>query len=424
MTLALMHWHSWPRAGRDEAAVVGTRHQVRLVVLVLAAAFTVAVHVTTLAGPARANAASAGISMSPVDDSVVWLCRPGAATTPCRSSMATTIQSHDEPDRTVSPNLPAKPPVDCFYVYPTVSDEPTPNSSKFVTPQVKSIAEYQAARFSLACDVYAPVYRQRTVPAAAGQSAFTPEQRAEFFRIAYGDVAQAWREYLARDNQGRGVVFIGHSQGARILRKLLREEVDPHRQVRERMVSAIVLGANVLVRKGSVVGGDFRSIPLCRNERQIGCVVAWSTFNETPPDNTAYGRSPAGDPDGMGLPYGPEYEVACTNPTSLRANARRPATTILRTEPFVGSVGLAIIYMFGGAPPWAPTPWVVPADRYSVQCVRANGAHVLMATGDAQSRQLNASPDATWGLHLADGNIALGDLVALVNTQAAAYGQR
>ena len=31
------------------------------------------------------------------------------------------------------------------------------------------------------------------------------------------------------------------------------------------------------------------------------------------------------------------------------------------------------------------------------------------------------SPDPTWGLHLSDVDIALGDLVRLVGTQAGAY---
>ena len=36
-----------------------------------------------------------------------------------------------------------------------------------------------------------------------------------------------------------------------------------------------------------------------------------------------------------------------------------------------------------------------------------------------------AVPDATWGLHLLDGNIALGDLVALSRgRQAKALGRR
>jgi len=34
------------------------------------------------------------------------------------------------------------------------------------------------------------------------------------------------------------------------------------------------------------------------------------------------------------------------------------------------------------------------------------------------------SPDPTWGLHLLDANIALGNLIALVRSEAAAYVRR
>jgi hypothetical protein len=42
----------------------------------------------------------------------------------------------------------------------------------------------------------------------------------------------------------------------------------------------------------------------------------------------------------------------------------------------------------------------------------------------AGGTKLHASPDATWGLHLADMNLAMGNLVGLVRTQAAAYARR
>src|SRR4051812_8811333 len=57
---------------------------------------------------------------------VKWLCRPGATDTPCQGDQTTT---HFAPDGSVtgvdSPPVPADPPVDCFYVYPTVSNQPT-----------------------------------------------------------------------------------------------------------------------------------------------------------------------------------------------------------------------------------------------------------------------------------------------------------
>lgn len=353
--------------------------------------------------------------------STVWLCHPGQrAADACRSSMATTVQRHGAPDRVVDPGMPARQPVDCFYVYPTVSEEPTLSASLEITPHVRAIAEHQAARFSQVCDVYAPVYRQRTLTALQNPGGYTPEQLREASRIAYGDVARAWQEYLAQAEPGRGVVLVGHSQGTGMLRQLIRNEIDPKPEARARLVSALLLGGNVLVRKGSDRGGDFATVPLCRSERQTGCAVGFATFNATPPADSAFGRSPS-VPDPTGGPWGPEYEAACTNPASLKHNHARTARTLVRTDPVPGLLGQAVRVMYNGAPPTADTPWVVPADRHTVQCVRAGGAHVLMATPTPGSSTLTPSPNPAWGLHLADVNLALGDLVNLIRIQSRAY---
>jgi hypothetical protein len=352
---------------------------------------------------------------APASADVVWLCQPGMQDNPCRDSLETTVYGQDGSGTVDNPPLPANPPVDCFYVYPTVSEQQGPNSDKEVEPQQRAIAQYQASRFSQACRVWAPMYRQQTLLALAQGGS------AEALQLAYSDVEEAWREYLARHNDGRGFVLVGHSQGTRMLRQLLRREIDPQASVRRRLVSAILLGGNVTVRKGQTAGGDFQNVPACTSEAQVGCVFAWSTFNETPPSNSRYGRPPAEDTSGFGLPVGPDYEILCTNPASLAANERAPLTTYLRSERFPGVLGVLLVQMYGGPQPTAPTPWLQPADRYTGRCEQRDGANVLMIEPIAGARKLNPAPDPSWGLHLADGNIALGELVGEVRKQAAAY---
>jgi hypothetical protein len=346
---------------------------------------------------------------------VEWLCRPGVEPNPCRESLETTVHSPAGDSHVENPPLPADPPVDCFYVYPTVSEQPSRNANKDRDAQVVAIARYQAARFSQVCRVYAPVYRQQTLAGLAlGGS-------AEAIRLAYDDVAEAFREYLGRDNRGRGFVLLGHSQGTRMLRQLLRDEIDPRPELRRRLVSGMLLGGNVLVRAGQTAGGDFKAVPACTGEAQTGCVMAWSTFNETPPRDSRYGRPPAENTSGSGFPAGPEYEVLCTNPASLAANERRPLSSYLRSEPFPGVIGLLLVEMFGGPPPTAPTPWIQPQDHYTGRCEERDGARVLMLEPIGNARRLNPAPEPTWGLHLADGNIALGDLVDVTGLKARAY---
>jgi hypothetical protein len=345
---------------------------------------------------------------------VVWLCKPGADPNPCHESLETTVYEQDGTSRVENPPLARDPAVDCFYVYPTVSEQRSRNANKDKDPEVVAIARYQAGRFAQTCRVFAPVYRQQTLGGLALGGA------AESIRLAYSDVEEAWREYLARQNRGRPFVLVGHSQGTRMLRQLIRKEIDPRPEVRSRLVSALLLGGNVLVRKGKRAGGDFQNVPACTAPAQLGCVVAWSTFNETPPPNSRYGRPPAEDTSGLDLPAGPEYEVLCTNPASLGANERREVTTYFRGEPFPGVLGALLTVMYGGPQPSAPTNFLRPADRYTAACENRDGANVLMLEPVGSSRRLNPSPDPSWGLHLADANIALGELVALVERQAAA----
>ncbi len=67
--------------------------------------------------------------------------------------------------RSSSRSRRSKPPIDCFYVYPTVSEQEGPNANLEIEPQETQIAIDQASRFSQDCKVYAPMYRQLTLKA-------------------------------------------------------------------------------------------------------------------------------------------------------------------------------------------------------------------------------------------------------------------
>jgi hypothetical protein len=362
--------------------------------------------------------AAAATAPSAAAADTVWLCKPGTQPNPCHESLATTVYSPQGDSHVENPANARRPKIDCFYVYPTVSEQMGTNSDRTVEPQQKAIAEYQAARFSQRCRVFAPMYRQLTLAAIAA-----PPSKEEFVaaaRLAYRDVRDAWLDYLRHYNKGRGFVLIGHSQGAGMLTALVRKQIDPFPALRGRLVSAILLGGNVVTKRGKRVGGSFDHIPTCASRSEIGCLIAFSTFNETPPDNTRFGRSASRFADPLGLPNGPGFEVVCTNPASL-AGGRAPLQSLLRSEPFPGVIGALLLIMYGGPPPSAPTPWLQPQDHYTGRCVHENKAHVLMVYPIATARKLNPSPDDTWGLHLADVNIGLGNLVEIVKHETRTY---
>jgi DUF3089 family protein len=346
---------------------------------------------------------------------VAWLCRPDLASNPCRGDQTTRYFAPDGSSHVERPEVPAHPPVDCFYVYPTVSNQPTLNASQSPDPEVRSIAVYQAQRFSTRCRVFVPLYRQVT---ALGVTLASQTHDTSAYDTAFADVREAWLRYLRDDNHGRGVVLIGHSQGSRMLRALIRREIDPDPAVRRRLISAIIPGANATVATGRRVGGDFANVPACDRPAQAGCVISYSTFNEPPPDNTRFGRTDT-DPVGgaLDLPTGPGIEVLCTDPARLSGSDGR-LESLLPSEPFApGVIAVLLLKLYGGLPPSADTPWLQPTDHYTSRCESSNGANVLMISPVAGARTLSPSPDATWGLHLVDVNIALGNLVTVVGAQ-------
>ena len=106
----------------------------------------------------------------------LWLCKPGLANDACTPSLKTTKFSPAGKRLGVSNVKRARrPKFDCFYVYPTVSDAPGQTAPLRVDPELRSIALYQAARYSRDCRVYAPIYRQVTTP---GSSAARPRRTA------------------------------------------------------------------------------------------------------------------------------------------------------------------------------------------------------------------------------------------------------
>jgi hypothetical protein len=350
-----------------------------------------------------ALAATAAILAPGAGAKTVWLCRPGLAHDPCAPGLSTTVYSPTlQPLRTARPKAPQHRRFDCFYVYPTVSDQTTTVSNRDVDPEERSMALYQAARFSQYCRVFAPMYRQVTVPALlAGKFGTRP--------VGQRDVAAAFQTYLQRYNHGRPFVLIGHSQGSLALQQLIARQIDPTSYIRDRLLSAILLGGNVLVRDGSDVGGTFQHIPACRRATQVGCVIAFSTFDQPPPAGTIFGRSTVTG-----------EHVLCVNPVTLQRRGTR-VDTILPSAPFApGTLVAAAFSALHLAQPRPATVWSSLPGSFSARCSAAGADLLQVRPRDGATAPL-PSPDPTWGLHLLDANIELGNLVAITRREAAAW---
>jgi Protein of unknown function (DUF3089) len=346
-----------------------------------------------IAGSLGAASASA---QSPA--ATVWLCKPGLASNPCTSSAKTTLIKPNGAKVAEPLKAQAKQPIDCFYVYPTVSQQTTANSNLQITASETGVATAQASRFNSKCRVYAPMYRQLTLARLFGRATDAADPA-----LAYNDVKAAWNEYLAKYNQGRGVVLIGHSQGSWMLTELITNEIDQKAAVRKKIVSALLIGGQVLVAKGKDLGGSFKKIPACRKTDQTACVVGYNTFSQQPPADSRFGRT-----------VQPGKEVLCVNPAALKRGATGKAHSLVPTAQLA----------FGDVP-LAPNPWVAINDLYTTRCASGGGANWLQATdiaGASDKRPRFGAPlGPTWGLHIVDVSIALGNLLDLVDLQSAAW---
>ncbi len=376
--------------------------------------------------PAPPAQPAAPAQVGPVDykDDASWLCRPGRKGDACDVDLTTTVVAADGTLTREPFAADPKAPIDCFYVYPTVSADATPNSDLSQDPAEKNVVLQQFARFASKCRTFAPMYRQLSLRGLQTALAANADPLALFSKgLQYDDVRDAWQYYLKNDNQGRGVVLIGHSQGAFILQALIANEIDG-KPLQKQLVGAYILGATFLTPKDKDAGGQFKQIPLCRKPGQIGCVVNYSAFRSTvtPPGNTLFGKS--ADPASSGN---------CTNPVTL-------GTGSAALKAYLSAAGRLIAMAGPPLKPWAAdktvdTPFVSVPGLLTAECktnefatyleikINADPAdpRVDDITGDLGPA---AKPLANWGLHLIDVNLAMGNLLELVELQSKAYRSR
>jgi hypothetical protein len=349
-----------------------------------------------------------------------WLCRPGKANDACSVDLTTTVVSADGTLTRETYSANPKSPIDCFYVYPTVSTDPGQNSDMSIDPAEQNVIRQQFARFGSQCRQFAPMYRQVTLAglrtSMAGGGRPTLEQG-----LGYNDALDAWNYYLKNDNNGRGVVLVSHSQGSYILIRLIAEEIDG-KPVQSRLISAILMGTTVPVAKGKDVGGAFKTIPLCRSAEQTGCAITFATFRNTvpPPGNTLFGQVTT-----------PGMEAGCTNPAALAGGSGQLRAYLTGQGSLIASAApQKHQWVKDGAA--IDTPFVSVPGLLSAKCASNENANYLEITVNANANDPRADdipgdlgmvgkPLANWGLHLIDVNLAMGNLLEIVAKQSKAY---
>jgi hypothetical protein len=381
-----------------------------------------------------AAAAALTVSLAAPADALpapVWMCHdtcgPTTATYPANHSQVPL----DTTDVTGGPASTPAPQVDCFYVYPTVDVLPNVVPAPLDTEFAQSIA--QVGMLAPRCRIFVPTYRQRTLPdLALSLITNVPPD----YSTAIGDVEQAFQYYWDHDNtdpatgRRRGVVLLGHSQGALTLTALLQQKFDGHPETRRQLVSAILLGGHIVVPTGKPEGdGDakatFQHIPACQHAADTGCVVAYSSYKPG-------GQVPSSSADLVRVVNDPDHQVLCVNPAALLAGTTgaTPLDTLMYTRTLVGgndfnpygqisSLGQTLTV------PNYPTGFARYHATLTGQCKQAlDGQSTVSWLDITGGDNLIGPPQPNYdGLHASDFNVAGGDLKELIGRQATAWFQ-
>ena len=141
-------------------------------------------------------------------------------------------------------------------------------------------------------------------------------------------------------------------------------------------------------------------------------MIAFSGFDGPVPANALFGRA-----------SGPGQRDPVHEPGRARRRIGR-LTPIYPTKPFAQSViGAAANAADQRAAEAEHAVGDLP-EGYTGRCSHADGASVLQLRPVSDLFTLTPVPDATWGLHLSDANIALGNLTDLVRRQIRIYTGR
>ena len=352
------------------------------------------------------------------DDPAHWVCRPDLEDI-CDSDLSTTVVNADGSTEVQEFEPADDAPIDCFYVYPTISRDTTTYSDWEASDEEEGyVTLQQAARLGQVCRVFAPIYRQRTLT-SLGERLAGVESGSQEEGDPFADVLDAFRTYMAQDNGGRGVVLIGHSQGSGLLNELLRTEFDPNEDVRQLLVGAYLAGSSVAVPEGEVVGGDLQQVPLCTEAGQPGCVTTWASFRSTAPpaEGSLFGKPR----EGSGV-------AGCVNPASV------PGGSAELQAYFPSDASASILSSLGTdteGRTWLEghdftTPFVSLPGLVSGECVVRDGYSYLEVTvhgdpADPRADDIAGDLSPEWGLHLVDVNLVMGDVVQRVAEQTEAY---
>lgn len=272
--------------------------------------------------PSVAFEAQPAMAQNAWDRPEMWISRPGLENDPARYMPKG------------SPPLPERPlRVAVFFVHPTSYIDRQAWNASLDDPKSRELAALfvkgMATPFNASAQIWAPRYRQ----AAIGAFLTDDPQADKAIDLAYGDVLSAFDIFLNSVPPDEPIVLAGHSQGAFLLRRLLRDRIAGTPLAR-RIAAAYVIGWPVSIEHDLPGMG----LPPCDKPDQPGCVMSWLTVAdpaETGQLTKAHIRRHGLDGKSLvtqsadGAPA--DSPFLCTNPLTGTRDGEAPASANLGT---------------------------------------------------------------------------------------------
>lgn len=348
----------------------------------------------------------------PYADPARWLCGPDANPDHCTSADLSSTRILDDGSTSVVEHTAAPAPaIDCFYVYPTVRFEPEcGNAVDFEDIDAEIFAaQNQAARFSSVCRVFAPLYRQRVRCPAFDRDGVVGFR--EIDDVAFEDVRDAFEHFLRQHGDARPFVLLGHSQGADLLARLVKERVAPDAPLRRRMLVAILPGGDIFVPREGASDETLGDVPLCRSNEETGCVITYRTFSATHPPAIDSDQDP------------PRKELACTNPAAPEGGRAELRASYLPNPARWKHPLFDLRATVTDNLPIASTPYLLREGGWTAECRRdAIGNNYLSIDSESRVDWIDYDSaffnPAKYGLHPLDFQFTQGDLIDGIEARA------
>ena len=167
--------------------------------------------------------------------------------------------------------------VDVFYIHPTsyiYRGEGRTWNADLLNGEINESTDrgsirYQASIFNESAKVYAPRYRQAIYYSFLSKDTLSRQKALD---LAYEDVYNAFLYFFDNFNKTRPIAIVGHSQGALLATRLLKEVFD-NEAMKGRLVVAYIPGY-------PIPANTFKYLKPCQSPTQTSCVCSWRSVRK------------------------------------------------------------------------------------------------------------------------------------------------